>query len=83
MPKLPVVSSTKVISVARKLGFELVRQKGSHLILKNKDKILKILGLSKEEFTEMLLVCLISRIFLETFLNNKINKLVVILFNGG
>lgn len=37
MPKLPVVSSTKVISVACKLGFELVRQKGSHLILKNKE----------------------------------------------
>ncbi len=38
MPKLPVVSSTKVIKVASKLGFEFSRQKGSHLILKNKQE---------------------------------------------
>ena len=72
MPKLPVVSSTKVIFVAGKLGFELVRQKGSHLILKNKNgkilvipnhkklkkgtllQILKILEITKEEFSKML-----------------------------
>ena len=38
MPKLPAVSSTKVIRVASKLGYELVRQKGSHIILKNKEE---------------------------------------------
>ncbi|MFH1751973.1 MAG: type II toxin-antitoxin system HicA family toxin [archaeon] len=35
MHRLPTVSASKVIKVASKLGFELVRQKGSHLILKN------------------------------------------------
>lgn len=34
MPKLPVVSATKVIKVASELGYEFVRQKGSHLVLK-------------------------------------------------
>ena len=38
MPKLPVVSATEVIRVASKLGYEFVRQKGSHLILKNKEE---------------------------------------------
>jgi predicted RNA binding protein YcfA (HicA-like mRNA interferase family) len=38
MPKLPTVSATKVIRVASKLGFELARQSGSHLILKNTDE---------------------------------------------
>ncbi|MFA4907273.1 MAG: type II toxin-antitoxin system HicA family toxin [archaeon] len=43
MPKLPPVSATKVISVSSKLGYEFVRQKGSHIILKNRDgKILVI-----------------------------------------
>ncbi len=43
MPKLPTVSSTKVIHIASKLGYKFVRQKGSHIILKNKkEKILVI-----------------------------------------
>ncbi|MFH1234732.1 MAG: type II toxin-antitoxin system HicA family toxin [Candidatus Diapherotrites archaeon] len=37
MPKLPVVSSAKVIKTASGLGYGFVRQKGSHIILKNKD----------------------------------------------
>ncbi|MBU2100645.1 type II toxin-antitoxin system HicA family toxin [Candidatus Micrarchaeota archaeon] len=35
MHKLPVVSSAKVVKIASKLGYEFVRQKGSHIILKN------------------------------------------------
>ncbi|MFA4855903.1 MAG: type II toxin-antitoxin system HicA family toxin [archaeon] len=72
MPKLPAVSATKVIRVASKLGFELVRQKGSHLILKGGEEkmlvipnhkklkkgtllqIIKAMGITKEEFIEML-----------------------------
>jgi len=38
MPKLPVVSSAKVIKVASGLGFKFVRQKGSHIILKNHEE---------------------------------------------
>jgi len=37
MPKLPVVSSAKVVKIALKLGYRFVRQKGSHIILKNEE----------------------------------------------
>ena len=43
MPKLPTVSATKVIRVASKLGYEFVRQTGSHLILKNKEEQLLVI----------------------------------------
>lgn len=43
MPKLPVVSATKVLSVASKLGYEFVRQKGSHIIMKNKEEKLLVI----------------------------------------
>lgn len=33
MPKLPRLSGLKVIKVLKKIGFEPVRQKGSHIIL--------------------------------------------------
>ncbi len=38
MPKLPAVSSKKVIKVAETLGYRFVRQKGSHVILKNREE---------------------------------------------
>lgn len=34
MPKLPVVSGNKVIKLLRKLGYEVVRQRGSHVRLR-------------------------------------------------
>jgi predicted RNA binding protein YcfA (HicA-like mRNA interferase family) len=43
MPKLPVVSATEVIRVASKLGYEFTRQKGSHIILKNKEEKLLVI----------------------------------------
>lgn len=43
MPKLPAVSATEIIKVASKLGYGFVRQKGSHIILKNNEgKVLVI-----------------------------------------
>ena len=72
MPKLPTVSSAKVIRIASKLGYGFVRQKGSHIILKNKEEkllvipnkkalkkgtllqIIKAMGITKEEFRELL-----------------------------
>ena len=36
MPKLPRISGEKAVRVLTKLGFETVRQKGSHVILKKK-----------------------------------------------
>ena len=35
MPKLPVLSGIEVIKILKKIGFEPVRQKGSHIILRN------------------------------------------------
>jgi predicted RNA binding protein YcfA (HicA-like mRNA interferase family) len=34
-PKLPVVSSKEVIKALQKIGYEVVRQKGSHIRLRN------------------------------------------------
>ena len=37
MSKLPVVEARQVISILEKIGFETVRQRGSHLRLKHSD----------------------------------------------
>ncbi|MCX8492392.1 MAG: type II toxin-antitoxin system HicA family toxin [Cyclobacteriaceae bacterium] len=34
MPKLPVLSGKEIIKALAKMGFEEIRQKGSHVILK-------------------------------------------------
>ena len=36
MPKLPRLSGKEVIKVLSKAGFEVIRQKGSHVIMKKK-----------------------------------------------
>ncbi len=35
MPKLPVVSGKEMVRFLEKQGFEIVRQRGSHLFLRN------------------------------------------------
>ena len=35
MPKLPQVTSTQLISTLRKLGFQIVSQKGSHIKMRD------------------------------------------------
>jgi predicted RNA binding protein YcfA (HicA-like mRNA interferase family) len=37
MPKLPVLSGAEVIQGLERLGFELVRQRGSHVVLRRGD----------------------------------------------
>ena len=37
MPKLPILSGRKVIRALEQIGFEVVRQKGSHVRLKHED----------------------------------------------
>lgn len=37
MPKLPSIAADKIIKALKKIGFEEVRQKGSHLRLKHPD----------------------------------------------
>ncbi|MHC1610300.1 MAG: type II toxin-antitoxin system HicA family toxin [Candidatus Methanospirareceae archaeon] len=39
MPKLPVISGDKLIKLLTKLGYEIVRQKGSHVRLRKKTEI--------------------------------------------
>ena len=39
MPKLPVISGDKLIKLLTKLGYEIVRQKGSHIRLRKKTEI--------------------------------------------
>ncbi len=34
MPKLPILSGDEVVNALQKLGFERVRQRGSHVVLK-------------------------------------------------
>lgn len=36
MPKLPVLSGKEIIKALSKMGFEEIRQKGSHVILKKR-----------------------------------------------
>jgi predicted RNA binding protein YcfA (HicA-like mRNA interferase family) len=38
MPRLPRVSGAEVIRALAKLGFEQVRQRGSHVVLRRSDK---------------------------------------------
>ncbi|MEO0848631.1 MAG: type II toxin-antitoxin system HicA family toxin [Cyanobacteria bacterium J06629_2] len=37
MPKLPTVTANKVIKALEKIGFQAVRQKGSHVRMKHED----------------------------------------------
>ena len=39
MPKLPAISGKKVIKKLKKLGYSVVRQKGSHVRLRNSDDL--------------------------------------------
>lgn len=37
MPKLPTVTANEVIKALEKIGFQVVRQKGSHVRMKHED----------------------------------------------
>ena len=37
MPKLPAVTANEVIKALEKIGFQVVRQKGSHVRMKHED----------------------------------------------
>jgi len=38
MPKLPVVSGQKAVKALSKLGFDAVRQRGSHVVMKGRGR---------------------------------------------
>lgn len=72
MPNIYNISSKDILKVAKLNGYELTRQKGSHIVLKNSQnkilvipnhprlkigttlQIIKVLGLTKEEFLTQL-----------------------------
>ena len=37
MPKIPVVAAREIIKALEKIGFQAIRQKGSHVRMKHKD----------------------------------------------
>lgn len=39
MSKLPQITASEVIKILEKFGFEVVRQRGSHVFLKNKEGV--------------------------------------------
>ena len=38
MPELPRISGEQAIKIFARLGFKVVRQRGSHVVLRNRDK---------------------------------------------
>ncbi|CAG0945834.1 hypothetical protein ANRL1_02587 [Anaerolineae bacterium] len=49
MTKLPRVSADKVIKTLRRAGFQIVRQRGSHLILEHADGRMTIVPMHRGE----------------------------------
>ncbi|MCC0179285.1 type II toxin-antitoxin system HicA family toxin [Waterburya agarophytonicola K14] len=37
MPKLPVITASEIIKALEKIGFQAIRQKGSHVRMKHED----------------------------------------------
>ena len=37
MPKLPILTGRELIKILGKMGFEIIRQEGSHVFLRNPD----------------------------------------------
>lgn len=42
MPKLPILSGTQVVKALKKLGFDIVSQRGSHIKLRHPDNRIAI-----------------------------------------
>lgn len=49
MSKLPVVSGEKVVKSLQKVGFEIIRQRGSHVYLSHKDGRATVVPIHKGE----------------------------------
>lgn len=37
MPKLPIIDALKLIKILKKLGFQMIRQEGSHIFFRHQD----------------------------------------------
>jgi len=47
MSKLPILTGVELIKILEKVGFEIIRQKGSHVFLKYQDNRITIIPVHK------------------------------------
>jgi len=71
MPKIPVLSGQKVVKIFTRLGWEVARQRGSHIILVKSGHIATLSVPNHHEVAKGTLRALIARagITVEEFLN--------------
>jgi len=48
MSRLPILTGVELIKILEKVGFKIIRQKGSHLFLKHQDNRTTIIPVHKE-----------------------------------
>ncbi len=48
MPKLPVISARKLVKAFQNMGFEKMRQTGSHIVMKHEDGRITVIPNHKE-----------------------------------
>lgn len=61
MPKIPVLSGLEVVAVFKRLGWEVVRQRGSHIILTRKAHLATLSVPAHDEVARGTLRALIAR----------------------
>ena len=72
MPKLPIVKPQKLVQILRKLGFTMMRQKGSHaFFIRTKDNITTVVPIHTKDVGRGLLRKILHEINLsvEEFVN--------------
>ena len=47
MSRLPILTGVELIKILEKVGFEIIRQKGSHVFLKHQDNRITIIPVHK------------------------------------
>ena len=48
MPKLPIISARKLVKAFQNMGFEKMRQTGSHIVMKHEDGRIAVIPNHKE-----------------------------------
>jgi predicted RNA binding protein YcfA (HicA-like mRNA interferase family) len=71
MPKLPVLSAIKIIKALKRMGFNIVRQSGSHIHLWHEDKRALVTVPNHRELAKGTLISIIkqSKVGREEFLS--------------
>jgi predicted RNA binding protein YcfA (HicA-like mRNA interferase family) len=71
MPKLPVLSATKVVKALKRAGFKIERQSGSHIHLWHKERRILVTVPNHKELAKGTLIAIIkqSKMDREAFLS--------------